>query len=223
MKKLSASIILALSLTGCSVPVQEPVAVAPTQTATTYEVKASEDARVTFPRGVAPVKASKPVPEPVKTVEVIPETVVIPEPVAPVQETIPEPVPTVEAPVSVPEAPKVPVQPKPVPVAPKPVAVAPVSNWATQALASAGITGVEVTLGPTQGLCGVPSGGCGYVGARKIVISPDLGPDARGMHVLWHEVAHAVHGVTDECEAERYAHSMTGNPALMSYPSCFGK
>lgn len=235
MRKLSASIILALSLAGCSVPVAEPVEVTPKQTETTYEVKASEDARVTFPRVQAPVivaepvevvQTAEPVAEPVEVAETIPEPVapvIVAEPVAPVVETVPEPVPTVEAPVSVPEVVAVPVQP----VAPaKPVETITETrepmpgHWGHAALASRGLyANIEVVDAVSVCRIATGSGGCAYIGSGTIMLSADLEPDWRGLHVLFHEYAHAVLGITDECEAERYAHSQTKN-VVWSYPDC---
>lgn len=215
MRKLSASIILALSLAGCSVPVAEPVEVTPKQTETTYEVKASEDARVTFPRVQAPVIVAEPV-EVVQTAEPVAEPVEV-------AETVPEPVPTVEAPVSVPEVVAVPVQP----VAPaKPVETITETrepmpgHWGHAALASRGLyANIEVVDAVSVCRIATGSGGCAYIGSGTIMLSADLEPDWRGLHVLFHEYAHAVLGITDECEAERYAHSQTKN-VVWSYPDC---
>lgn len=217
MKNILVSALVALTLAGCTPA--EPVAV-PTSSASAYVepvVTADSKAPVGFPReAVAVVSAPVAPVAPVVTAE----PVELPsEPVAPIAEPVEVPsVPVVtaepvEAPVSVPEPVEV-SEPKEVPAEPVE------AHWGHSALAEYGLS-AQIQVVDAVAFCRIPSGsgGCAYVGTGLIMLSADMANDWRGRHVLFHEYAHAVLGIVDECEAEAYAHSITGN-IVWSYPDC---
>lgn len=200
MKKILASALIALTLAGCTP--EEPVEV-PTSNASAYVeavVTADSKAPVSFPREAVAV-VSAPV-APVVTAEPVEVPSV---PVIPVE--------PIEAPVSVPEPVEV-SEPKEVPAEPVE------AHWGHSALAEYGLS-AQIQVVDAVAFCRIASGsgGCAYVGTGLIMLSADMVDDWRGRHVLFHEYAHAVLGIVDECEAEAYAHSITGN-IVWSYPDC---
>lgn len=248
-KKIAASVALALSLAACT-PLTSGDAPAPVEvkTADTEKIRAAfeKESNKVYdfekPYGkLKKIKSNKPKAVKPKTkaltsedaalvvaeaqnrqAELEKEKVAIvvtpPAPEVPVQPQTPVTpvVPEVAAPVQ-PEAPQAPVAPKAPEVVTPP---APVSNWAQDVLNAAGYGHITVSIGDAAGYCkSATAVGCSAIGTSTLMLAPHLVADAPGMHVLWHEVAHAT-GISSECGAEAFAHQMTGNNTLWSYPSC---
>lgn len=208
MKKFAAIVVLALGLTGCAGATSSPV---PDTTAyePTTPVVAESDVEVYIPsiEFKVPDVTKNPIqPQPIVT--------------APPVELPPvEPQPEVTTPV-IPEQPQQQVT-EAAPETQVEVVEQPAvetGNWAEQQLVAAGYPGIVVEFGDTMSLCKA-DGGCGQVGGPYILMNAkyeNAAGDPAAQHVLWHEVAHT-QGVTNECEAEDFAHSMTGSTELWSY------
>lgn len=199
MKNLVTLAVLALGLTGCA----GATTIADTTPYTPKLVTAEQaETEVYIPniKFVVPDQTTNPItPEPEHTHEEVSESVV------PV-------VPEVAIPVT-------PVQPETVPVVPVVPETPVADNWAQAELDYTGFGHVVVDFGDTVALCG-GSGGCGLVGGNYIVMNPMYAsPTPDALHVLYHEVGHTT-GISNECEAEYFAHSITGNTELWSYEHC---
>jgi len=108
-------------------------------------------------------------------------------------------------------------------------AVTGANTWAASTLAGAGVQlpgNVEIVFSDS-GNCGAAisatgQGGCTHTlpGRKVIVLSAGMAWTEPGSHVLFHEAAHAL-GITDECQAEAFAHQFEEPGRLIwSYPAC---